>query len=56
VSIATASLVAASPVNATVWKNYNNETYCLGASGDHMNNGTNLVAWSGRGVTARMAR
>ena len=49
VSIATASLVAASPVNATVWKNYNNETCCLGASGGHMNNRTNVIVWNRNG-------
>ena len=39
VSIATASLVAASPVNATVWKN----------SGGHMNNRTNVIVWNRNG-------
>ena len=44
-SIAIGILVAASPSNATVWKNYEDETKCMGASGGNMTNGTNLIVW-----------
>jgi Ricin-type beta-trefoil lectin domain-like len=44
-----ASLLVAGAANATVWKNYANENYCLGASGGSMTNGTNLIIWSCNG-------
>ena len=43
--MAIGSLVAARPARAQVWKNYNNENFCLGVAAGNVTNGTNLIVW-----------
>ena len=44
VVLAGGALVSA-PADAMVWKNYKNESQCLGVAGANMNQGTGLVIW-----------
>ena len=47
--VAVSSTLFASSARATVWKNYQDESFCLGVSGGNMTPGTELRIWQCNG-------